>query len=664
MIDLSKLRAPGWQRVVGELSSPAGDDRTFLARLLVVLGQVSAARQAVLMQMEPGPDGAEAEPRAALMWPPGVGEGDVAVVKDEERVERLGDARSAARAAAVSKQTRVFGLEGDDAMYGAEQQQGYVVAAPVPAPGGSDGTIRHVVTLLLDSRSRQALQTTLALVEVLAGYTHGHAAVRALQQMRANSAALELATRLIASINQTRGFKGATLQLVNDVMRQLGVDRVALGWVRGVGGDSGDVRVRAISDTENVDRRMEMVRKIESAMDECFDQEQAVLYPQPPTEGEDADVLLSQAIAHEHRTLAAADAKLRVASVPLRDGEEVVGVLTLESTRDDAPLDVRVVEWLQAAMDLVTPVLSVRRSDDRMLATRAWASAMRGGSWLVGPKHTAWKLAGVGVMLLLLAVVFVRVPYNIEAPVELRPQTQRVLSAPFNGVIDRLGEGIRKGVAVGEGQELVRLRTTELELTMQQALTQMLQAQTRADAALREGRGAEAEQALAEVEAARAQVELYRYRIEQAVLRSPIDGFIVDGDLEGRVGSTVNLGDPLFVVARLDDLVAIAKVDDRDISYVEAGMGGALARKSRPNERLPIVVERIVPMALPEDGANRFEVRTTLDTERLGDEQVRAIVGSLRPGMEGVAKLNTGRRTIAWVLSRRIRDTLRIWLWW
>ena len=48
MIDLTNVKAPGWHRVVAELNSPAPDDRAYLERLVRILAQVSAARQAVL----------------------------------------------------------------------------------------------------------------------------------------------------------------------------------------------------------------------------------------------------------------------------------------------------------------------------------------------------------------------------------------------------------------------------------------------------------------------------------------------------------------------------------------------------------------------------------------------------------------------------------------
>lgn len=633
----------------------------FLARLLAILGQVSAAKQAVLLGVTQGESGEDVRP--LLVWPAGVDQGgtQVAPVASDDDVQRRLDVLSAARAAAESRQTRVFGFDADDQMYDAGQK-GYMIGVCVPTP--EDEPIRHVVTMLIEQRTQQALQTTLALVEVIAGYTHHHAAAQALRQLRASSVALDLAARLIAAINHAPRFKGACLQLVNDLSRQLHLDRVALGWVKGLGEESGVVRCIAMSDTEDLDRRMELVRRLETAMDECLDQQQAVLHPSPPEKGDGADVLLSQAITHAHRELASGDARLRVASVPLRIGDRVVGVLTVESADEASPLSAEVVEWLQSSMDLVTPVLEVRRSDDRALPVRAMVSARRAGAWVVGPRHTLWKLAGLVVIALAIAVTFVQVPYRIEAPFELMARQQRVISAPYDGVIERLGEGIRKGERVTQGQVLAEMRTTELRLAMHQAMSQRLQAQTKLDDALQSGKAGDAELARTEVAAADAQIDLLNHRIEHASLRSPIDGVIVDGDLENRIGSTVQLGDALFVVARLDDLVAVAKVDDRDVSYVREGAHGALARKSDPAERIPIEVERIVPMAMPESGHNAFEVRAAIALDRVDQERAAAVVASLRPGMEGLVKIDTGDRTIAWILSRRIRDAVRLWMWW
>ena len=36
----------------------------------------------------------------------------------------------------------------------------------------------------------------------------------------------------------------------------------------------------------------------------------------------------------------------------------------------------------------------------------------------------------------------------------------------------------------------------------------------------------------------------------------------------------------------------------------------------------------------------------------------------LRPGAEGIARIDTGDRRLYWILKRRIEDTIRLWMWW
>jgi biotin carboxyl carrier protein len=658
VIDLSKLQTPAWQRVVAELMAEAPDDKSFLARLTSVLGQVSGARQASLLAVAAGDQGEEAEPRVLMTWPATGGQGPAEL---EERSEVV----AAARAAGEGAHSRVFGLEKPDNFYDGSAGRGFVVALPV---GGVEIGIgaRPVITLLLDARSEAALRATLAQLEVLVGYSGAHSARQQLRRTRAASAALDLATRLVSSINSAGGFKGAAFQVVNDLSRQVKADRVALGWRKEVrGGDA--IKVMAISDTEHIDRRMAMVRKLQSAMEECMDQEQPVMHPAPPARpsdgAEEADALLAGAITHAHRDMASADARLKVASLPLRSGEETIGVVTIESA-GEGHLEIEKVELLQAALDLISPVLEVRKSDDRPLPQRSYDGIRKAGGWLVGPKHTVWKLAGLALMALIIACAVVRVPYRVEATMELQPRETRVVASPFEGVIKILPSEIKPGARVEQGDLLFELDTYELELRANQAATQMRQALAEADAARRQGADDEEAQAELRAQQAREELELYRYNIGRARVTAPISGTIIEGDLRERVGSPVRVGDALMRIARLDDMVVVARVDDRDIRLVkeaidrsrESGepLTSAIATKAAPAKTIGIEVTDIIPLAQPEEGVNAFEVRAEL---------AEPAHPWMRPGMEGIAKLDTGERTILGIGSRRIVDTLRLWLW-
>ncbi len=661
MIDLNKLRAPGWQRIVAELNAPAPDDRVFLMRLLAVVAQASAAKQAVLWAVPPADaDDAQAAaaPRALLVWPNANPEQPPGP-PEEGQIDFEIDARIVARGGAVHNRIEVQGLETDQLLYDG-QNKGYLVGAPLGGSGAETvGGSRQVISLLLDGRSKQALQTTLAIIELLCGYVQGHAARQALKRTRAASAALDLATGLIAAINTSPNFKGATLQLCNDLSRTLGAERVAIGWTKGIGhkGEGDAVRVVAISDTENLDRRMTLVQSLEKAMDECLDQDQPVMFPPPPersdASGQEGDLLLAQAITHSHRELVASDAKAKVVSIPLRVDEDTRGVLTVEIT-GDGTIEPGQVELLQSACDLIAPVLRLRRSDDRNVAFRAYDDSLKAAGWLVGAKHTVWKLAGVAVVAVVLFVLLFRAEYRVSAPVTIEPVQKRYVSAPFDGIVASVEEGIEEGTVVEAGQVLAHLDSTEIELQRLDAVARRAEAETQIEKALAERDTAAFKQAEQRVVQAQAEVDLYQTLIEKAAITAPISGSIITGDLSDRVGSSVALGDGLFEIAPLDTMIVIARVEDRDISLVQAGMTGDVATKARPGDRFAMTVTRIVPLATPEEGKNAFEVRA-----ELADPPAW-----MRPGMEGLAKFDTGERTLADIGTRRIRDTLRFWLWW
>lgn len=675
MIDLSSLKAPGWQRIVAELNAPAPDDRVYFERLLRVLAQVSAARQAVLYVPDKM-DGEDVDPRIDMIWPPSEMDKDAEAAAQaagggpaHSNVQFANEARTAARAAFGTMQARAFGLDKQEQYYGEGAASGFILAVPMhpnttgpagpPRPGqvggGGPGVPAAVVTLLIEPRSKDAVRSTLAMAEVLAGYVAGHHSRAALRKSMMASFSLDLATRLIASVNTAKTFKGACIQLCNDIAKQFAVDRVALGWV------SNDiVRVKAISDIEHFDHRTNMVQKLAAAMDECLDQEQPVLFPAPPGAGDGSDVLLSQAIVHAHRELAAGNAKLRICSLPLRDGEEIVGVVSIESaTAGEGGLDLSTVELLQAAMDLIAPMMKVRRSDDRALPLRAAVSARRAAAWVVGTKHTVWKVVGILVIAGMAFVCLYQTTYRPSAEATLEPRVRRMVSMPFDGVLFALGPNAEAGKSVAEGELLIELDTRELTLGLKDAEGKIEQARTQGAAARKgrdQGKAAQAEQ---QEERAVSEAEVYRERIRRSRIVAPIAGVVIAGDMRDRVGSTMKVGDLMFQIAPLDDIIVTTRVDERDIALIrrafEEGRGtGEVASKARPDVATKFEIERIVPLATAVEGKNVFEVRCRLE----GRPEW------FRPGIEGIAKFNTERKPLIWIGTRRILDQIRLWLWW
>lgn len=674
MIDMSNIKAPGWQRIVAELSGPAPDDKAFLERLVRILAQVSAARQAVLFAPD-RTDGEEIDPRIELVWPPASNTesadgGPRAATQPE--IEFAKDAKDAARASFTTAQARAFGLDKQGELYyDAAPSLGCILSIPlmqaVGAPsarGDQQIAINGVVTLLIEQRSKDAIRSTLAMAEVLAGYITGHSARSALRKTQSASAALDLATRLIASVNTAKNFKGSCIQLVNDLAKQFSLDRVALGWVK-----NDQIKVQAISDIEQFDHRLAMVQKVQAAMDECLDQEQPVVFPAPPGEGLGGDMLLSQAIVHSHRELASGNALLKVCSLPVRADEDVCGVITFELA-GDRPVDLQTIELLQAAMDLVGPVLKLRRSDDRNILQRAYYDSVKAAAWAVGPKHTVWKVASVAVFALAIFVTFYHTTYRPSAEATIEPRTRRVISVPFDGQIARLGSGIEPGKDVKEGDLLLELDTQELRLGLADSRAKIEQARTQIAAAQREGDQGKVKQGEAQLQRAISESALYDYRISKSRITAPITGRIIVGDLKDKVGASVKLGETLMQIADVQDLIVTAQVDESDIKYVreayetsgnEAMATGEIATKAQPAKPLAFTLERIVPLAQAGEGKNTFEVRGRLTNSPENTALLKDY--TLVVGMEGVAKFDTQRHSLLWIGTRKLLDTARLWLW-
>jgi hypothetical protein len=68
-------------------------------------------------------------------------------------------------------------------------------------------------------------------------------------------------------------------------------------------------------------------------------------------------------------------------------------------------------------------------------------------------------------------------------------------------------------------------------------------------------------------------------------------------------------------------------------------------------------VTLVTPVAQVRDGRNTFRVEAVLAGEGPGG------LARLRPGMEGVAKIETGPRNLVWIWTHRFTNWARLQLW-
>jgi multidrug efflux pump subunit AcrA (membrane-fusion protein) len=206
---------------------------------------------------------------------------------------------------------------------------------------------------------------------------------------------------------------------------------------------------------------------------------------------------------------------------------------------------------------------------------------------------------------------------------------------------------------VRSGELLARLDDRDLRLEQQKWLSQRAQLEKEYREALAAQDRSRVSILGAQIAAAAAQLGLVEEQLGRTRVQAPFDGVVLEGDLDRRLGSPVELGEVLFELAPLDGYRIIVEVDDRDIADVAAGQSGRLALSALPGRTLPLRVERITPIATAEEGRNFFRVEAALEEPS----------DALRPGMEGVAKIEVGRRRLLWIVTHGLLDWLRLRTW-
>lgn len=605
------------QRVLPEAEGPADQllstdgalDR-FLAELLALQCRCCRARSGAALQLD-GNGGF----RAAALYPSG----------QIEQEHQPWLQRSAAAAQTLTTGAAIVSIDGD------LQSHAIVVLLRV---AGHD---QLLVTLLVKSAdktslegARQLLELTALLVGMTGEHLSQHGRDPALQK-------LHRALEVLAGINRQNRFQGVAMALCNEMAAQWRCERVSVGFLKGR-----YVQIKALSHTEHFSRKMRLVQDIEAAMEECLDQDCDIVHPAPANATYIARVAGELADHHGQRTLV---------SLPLRQDGRPVAVVTLERAADQV-FTGEEAEVIRLTCDLCGPRLINLHHYDRWIGARAVANTRRALAVVLGAQYTWTKLAVLGGLALVLFLVFAKGWYKVKAPFAFEAIWQYKIAAPFDGFLKSVD--LEVGDPIVEGQTaLAELDTAELRLQLASARAEQAGYLKQADAAMRDGKTAEAQIAQANADKAQAQMDLLSYRISRARILSPVTGTLVTGDLKRQIGAPVETGKILFEVAPLDSLRAELYVSEDEVSDVAVGQEGYLATATYPGDRISFTVERVNPAAEVVNNRNVFKVRAKLDESRPW----------MRPGMEGVAKVTIDKRPYAWIWTRKVVNWVRMKLW-
>ncbi len=507
-----------------------------------------------------------------------------------------------------------------------------VVASPILVDGHLHGIVAVESSTQHEGRLQQQVQQL--------RWGSGNLAVilRGEQSLEEQSTRERLIATLdmVASALAEDGFEAAAQALATDLAIRLDCDRVSIGFLR-----ERNTHVVAVSHSAEFGERMNLTRAIGTAMDEALDQRSIMVLPA----GDDETL-----VTRDHAALARQFGSDSVLTVPFAVGELTAGAFTFErpGTR---PFDADTVELCQAVVALGCRILEARRLNERLLVGRIKDAAEIELRKFIGPRHFGRKLAASVLMLLAVFFSFVTGEHRVAANATLEGAVRRVLVAPFDGYVATATH--RAGDVVAAGMVLATLDDRDLRLEYYKWSSQRSQYAKQYQETVAQHDRAQSNITLSQVQQADAQMNLLAEQLSRTQIAAPFAGIVVSGDLHQSLGSAVRRGQVLFEVAPLNAYRVILEVDESDITAVRVGQAGSLSLTSIPGEVFPLTVTSVTPVAVAREGRSYFRVETLL-----GQTSDR-----LRPGMEGVAKVEAGRARLIWIWTHKFVDWLRLTLW-
>lgn len=461
------------------------------------------------------------------------------------------------------------------------------------------------------------------------------------QQMAVDTARqtrLSTAIDLLAVVMAEEHLDSAALALATELASALDCDRVSIGFL-----EQERIKLKAVSHSASFGKKMDLARIIAEVMEEAILMRREISLPLP---ADQETVLLTRS----HEKLAGLYGRAAVLTLPFYGHDRYLGAITLERPLEH-PFAGEDLEFCRGVAALAFPALEEKRLNDRSLFAHLGDTGRTMLKGLLGPGHYGWKLAGVLLAALGIFLTFATGQYRLSTNTILEGQVRRVVSAPFNGYI--AGAAFRAGDRVEKGALLCTLDDRDLRQERLNWLSKGNQYQRQYQDAEAKHNRVEVKILEAQLNQAAAELALVEEKLTRTKIRAPFAGLLVSGDLSTRLGGFVEQGEVLYELTPLEGYRVILEVDERRIVEVTPGQTGKVLLAALPRSPFPFVVEKVTPIATAKEGRNFFRVEAALQNS----------AEILRPGMEGVGKIDIDRRLLVAIWTRDLGEWLRLFLW-
>jgi RND family efflux transporter MFP subunit len=340
-------------------------------------------------------------------------------------------------------------------------------------------------------------------------------------------------------------------------------------------------------------------------------------------------------------------------AIPLADDQGRLGVLTYESGNPDF-LDVPHIEMIKILAGQATVAIRNALLYREVPLISIIEPLVRKKRELLSSRRRRWMTIGV-VFECALFLSFCPLPMRLGGDAVVAPQHMVTIAAPVDGnvtaVYAREGQRVAMGEVLGSMNDWQwRADLASTEAKYQQAMLVMQNDLAHSSAQS----GADREQA----EFLHAEMERARTRVDDAQLRSPIDGIVVTPALENTAGKYLQAGTAFAQVLDLSTAQMLVSIPERDTALMSPGENVSIKLDSYPQRTFHGRVSVVSPEAKAGDGERTFTALVPLSNAD----------ASLRAGMTGHGKISLGWKPAGYVLLRSpalwIWQTLWNWIGW
>ena len=479
-----------------------------------------------------------------------------------------------------------------------------------------------------------------------------------LESLADDAAAALRNARLFAAERRARNLR-ALLEVSNEITATFDVDRILFSIVnlaeRAVRferciiavHERDELRVRAISGEDDVDRKSAAVKEIERFL-QWEAQRGGALFLNDLQSSEPDAVALRERFASYLKESGARGLLI----LPVADAEGELGRLVFEFGAPDVLTD-----WMREAAEMLANQAALALRNAQLYADVPFIS------WLepLAQKRRAFsalpasdKLRYIALAVLAVALlVFVRLPIRVRASeAVVHAAVQRPARAGAEGVIEEIF--VQEGDRVSAGQPVARIRNEALLVRLSDAHGALRLAERQGLTAQAIGNTSEAATARMRGEQLRIEIALLEREVSSLTVRAPAAGVVLTPRLDERVGSHRAAGEPVAWIGEADRAEIRLQVPQKDVAYIQPNDRVRVRVAARPEIRFDGQVSSVAPLAEIVGGEPHYTVRAILDNQ----SQI------LRPGMQARARVLTASRPLGYLLIRRPWRWARLHLWW